>query len=449
MCIRDSVMLEHDPRLAGKIRLDAFADRLTAQCPLPWAHRRDCHDLVVWSDADDAGLRDYAERLLGYRTRDAIDDALMLTAAQAAYHPVREYLESLAWDGQPRLDTLLIDYLGAEDSAYTRAVTRKACVAAVARVYEPGIKYDTAIILSGPQGVGKSTVVARLGREWYTDSISDLAGKEAMELMQGQWLIELGELEALNRAELQTVKAVLTRQVDQYRAPYARRAAPHPRQCVFWGTTNSPDYLRDPTGNRRFWPVETNVQPAPYNAYHDLTDEVVGQVWAEATLRYRAGEPLVLTKALEAEAEARRARRTEQDPLQGVIEEFLARPIPEDWDRNWNDLSRRLTYWGGGVRLEKTKLVARQWVCIMEIWRECLMDNRSTIPQREANRISNILLALGDWKRAATHRFGPLYGRQRAYHRAAGTSEIKGTRPLTMRPKTVAKQAEGGNGVNG
>ena len=411
-----TIMLECDPRLAGRIRLDAFADRLMAQCPLPWAHRQNRADLVPWTDTDDAGLRDYTERLLKFRGKDVVEDALALVASQHAYHPVREYLEGLTWDGQPRLDALLVDYLGAEDCAYTRAVTRKACVAAVARVYQPGIKYDTAIIISGPQGVGKSTVVARLAREWYTDSVTNLEGKDAMELLQGRWLVELGELAALKRAELQTVKATITRQEDQYRAAYARRAEQHPRQCVFWGTTNTRDYLRDPTGNRRFWPVDACVQPPKYKPYADLTDEVVGQLWAEARAYYQMGEPLVLSEELEVEAERRRGEHTERDDLQGLIEEYLAKPLPDDWYKR-TDLSWRLNYLTGVIQVDDSHLVPRDRVCAAEVWRECLMERRPTPPIQEARRINHILESLPGWERTGDpQRFG-LYGRQRGFRR--------------------------------
>lgn len=411
-----TIMLECDPRLAGRIRLDAFADRLMAQCPLPWAHRQERADLVPWTDTDDAGLRDYTERLLKFRGKDVVEDALALVASQHAYHPVREYLESLVWDGRPRLDTLLIDYLGAEDCAYTRAVTRKACVAAVARVYQPGIKYDTAIIISGPQGVGKSTVVARLAREWYTDSITNLEGKDAMELIQGRWIIELGELAALNRSELQSVKAAITRQEDQYRAAYARRAEQHPRQCVFWGTTNTLDYLRDPTGNRRFWPVDACAKPPKYRPYLDLTDEVVDQLWAEARAYYQMGEPLVLPEELEAEAERRRGEHTERDDLQGLIEEYLAKPLPDDWYKR-TDLSWRLNYLSGVIQVDAEHLVARDRVCAAEVWRECLMDRRPSPPGVESRRINHILERLPGWERTGEpQRFGP-YGRQRGFKR--------------------------------
>ena len=188
--------------------------------------------------------------------------AVTKVADDRAYHPLRAYLAGLPeWDGSPRVDTLLIDYLGATDNAYIRAVTRKTLCAAAARVYSPGCKFDTILVLNGPQGIGKSTLIAKLGGEWFSDSLqlSDTHDKTAAEKLQGYWILEIGELAGLRKAEVETLRSFLSRQNDIYRASFGRRATPHPRQCVFIGTTNAESgYLRDTTGNRRFWPVKVS-----------------------------------------------------------------------------------------------------------------------------------------------------------------------------------------------
>ena len=157
------------------------------------------------------------------------------------FHPVRDYLKGLTWDGTPRAETLYIDYLGAEDSAYTRMVTKQHLKAAVARVMQPGVKFDPCLVLSGPQGIGKPTILAKLGRQWFNDSIVSLQGKDPMEQLQGSWIIELSEMQATNKSENDQIKAFISRQVDKFRAPYGRRTEEFPRQCVFAATTN--DYV--------------------------------------------------------------------------------------------------------------------------------------------------------------------------------------------------------------
>ncbi|MGI6201021.1 MAG: VapE domain-containing protein [Christensenellales bacterium] len=410
------VMLETDPRFAGRIRLDVYADAIIAQGPLPWPHRAKETQLFRWTDADDAGLRLYVEGVLKFRAREIIDDALALTAADHAYNPVVEYLQRQQWDGQPRLDTLFIDYLGAEDCAYTRAVTRKALVAAVARAYDPGVKYDTVPVLYGPQGVGKSTCIARMGMGWFSDNLYTFDGKDAAEQLQGAWIVELGEMEALSRSDLLVAKAFISRQVDSYRAAYARKTEQHPRRCVFFGTTNTHDYLKDPTGNRRWWPVDVAVCTPTKSVFDGLIPETVGQIWAEARAYYQMSEPLTLSAELEAEAEARRSGHTERDDLQGLIEEYLAKPLPDDWYRR-TDLSWRLNYLTGAIQVEPEHLVPRDRVCAAEVWRECLMDRRSSPPAQESRRINRILENLPGWKRTdAPQRFGP-YGWQRGFKR--------------------------------
>ena len=208
------------------------------------------------------------------------DIAVAKVVDDRSYHPIREFFESLPeWDGIERVDTLLIDYLGAEDSPYVRAVTRKELCAAYVRVHKPGVKFDTMIVLNGDQGIGKSTLIAKLGGEWYSDSLnlSDMNDKTAAEKLQGYWIMEIGELAGMKKADLDKVKAFISRQDDKYRASFGRRVTPHPRQCVFFGTTNSENgYLRDITGNRRFWNVKA-TGAGKYKPWQ-MTPEIVQQI---------------------------------------------------------------------------------------------------------------------------------------------------------------------------
>ena len=239
-----------------------------------------------------------------------------MVSSERLYHPVKEYLGSLKWDGTRRLDTLLIDYLGAEDTPYVRAVTRKTLVAAVARIYQPGIKFDSILVLNGPQGIGKSTLFARLGGQWYSDSLSitDMKDKTAAEKLQGYWILELGELVGIKKMDVETVKSFISRTDDKYRQAYGVNVESHPRSCIIVGSTNSDGgFLRDITGNRRFWPV----QVTGCGKYHpwELTD--VDQIWAEAIERYNSGEELFLTGSLEDEAVSQQREVMEVDEREG------------------------------------------------------------------------------------------------------------------------------------
>ena len=215
------------------------------------------------------------------------DIAVAKVTDDRSYHPIREFIENLPeWDKVPRVDTLLIDYLGADDNEYVRAVTRKTLCAAIKRVLYPGCKFDSMLVLNGPQGVGKSTLIAKLAGEWFSDSLNlgDTKDKTAAEKLQGYWILEIGELAGLKKAEVETLRSFLSRQNDIYRAAFGKRATPHLRQCVFFGTTNAESgYLRDTTGNRRFWPVKTPGTGIKHS--WDLTPELICQIWAE-TLVY-------------------------------------------------------------------------------------------------------------------------------------------------------------------
>lgn len=246
------LILENDPHLKGKIALNEFTGRPAVRGDLPW---RPASFNTHWQDRDDEALRHYLEHIYGINSAGKVSDALGTLLHRRRFHPVREYLHSLTWGGVPRLDTLLIDLLGAADTPYVRAVTRKALVAAVARVMRPGCKFDYVLVLVGPQGIGKSLLLKKLGRDWFSDSLTTVLGKEAYEQLQGAWLLELGELAATRRAEAEAIKHFITKQEDIYRVAYGRQTSVFPRQCVFFGTTNATHFLKDATGNRRFWPV--------------------------------------------------------------------------------------------------------------------------------------------------------------------------------------------------
>ena len=300
-----TLILQNDPQLQN-IVFNQQLDGMEIKGEVPWKHPS-----KYWRDADDAQLISYVDSHYGTFSQRNYQIAVTKVADDRSYHPIREYLAALPeWDGVLRVDTLLIDYLGAEDNSYVRAVTRKTLCAAVRRVQEPGVKFDTMLVLNGPQGIGKSTLISRLAGEWFSDSLnlSDTKDKTAAEKLQGYWILEIGELAGLRKAEVETLRSFLSRQNDIYRAAFGRRATPHPRQCIFFGTTNAESgYLRDTTGNRRFWPVKTPGGGVKHS--WELTNEDINQIWAEVVVLVENGEKLHLAPDLEtlAKSEQREA----------------------------------------------------------------------------------------------------------------------------------------------
>ena len=241
------LILNNDEKLKG-IVFNQLSDGMEIKGEVPWEHPS-----RFWRDADDAQLISYVDLTYGTFSARNYDIAVTKVADDRSYHPIREFLSSLPeWDKVPRVDTILVDFLGASDNAYVRAVTRKTLCGAIARVMNPGCKFDTMLVLNGPQGKGKSTLISKLCGEWFNDSLllNDTKDKTAAEKLQGYWILEIGELAGLKKTEIETLRGFLSRQNDIYRASFGRRATPHPRQCVFIGTTNAENgYLRDTAGN--------------------------------------------------------------------------------------------------------------------------------------------------------------------------------------------------------
>ena len=287
-----NIIIQHDQFLKDVFKLNIFDNRRYVTRSLPW---RKVDIMEPLRDVDYSGVRNYIECVYGIVSSQKVDDALALEFEKKRFHPIVEYLQSLKWDGERRIDTLLIDYFGADDNLYTRAAIRKSLCAAVARVLVPGTKFDTALILVGPQETYKSTFIKKLGKYWFSDTFTTVQGKESFEQLQGAWIIEMAELSGLKKAEVETIKHFISKREDQFRPAYGRTVEIYKRQCVFFGTTNKDDFLRDPTGNRRFLPIDVRPEFVKKSVIDDLTDEEVDQIWAEAYKLYEAGEPLYMT----------------------------------------------------------------------------------------------------------------------------------------------------------
>lgn len=404
------LVLANDPRLAGKIRKNLFSSRTDVVGEVPWPRPG---GQPTFTDEDAAHLRLYLEPFLGKLARQDLFDVVDVVASEAAYHPVRDYLNGLQWDGVPRLDTLLADYLGAADTEYTRAVTRKSLVAAVARVMRPGCKYDTMLVLVGGQGRHKSTILAKLGGEWFSDSLRTFGDKDSMETIQGTWINEIAEMQAMARADINQVKQFLTKTSDYYRAAYGRFTAERARQCVFFGTTNSRECLTDLTGNRRFWPVDIDVTGRKKNVFEHLDGER-DQVWAEAVMRWRLGEELHLPPELDQVAMAVQEEHRTSDYREGLIRGFLEEEIPEDWMK-W-DLRQRNAWREGGLKYEG-KLVPRNRVCALEIWCEVLGGKRGDLKKTDSREINQLLERMPGWAPVGLAYAGRIYNMQRCFNR--------------------------------
>jgi putative DNA primase/helicase len=275
-----TLIMTHAPEWEGAISWDEFAERIVIVRPCP------AGEPGPWTDLADVQAAVWLQRSR-FRLEaspDLVATSVRAVAAARSVHPLRARLNALTWDGVARLDTWTTIYLGAADTEVHREMGKRWMLGAVSRAFVPGSQVDTALILEGHQGLGKSTAVRILSLGFFTDELADIGSKDAAMQLHGAWIVELPELDAMGRAETSRVKAFLTRRSDRYRAPYGRHVAEHPRQCTFAGTVNHNDYLRDETGGRRFLPIEvTRIDTAKLRAD-------VEQLWAEAVVRSRAGE---------------------------------------------------------------------------------------------------------------------------------------------------------------
>lgn len=343
-----------------------------------------------WSDTDMACLNLYLDQEYGIYAPAKCREALYACLInERQYHPIKAYLESCVWDGVKRVEELLIRYLGAEDSLYVREVTKKTLVAAISRIYNRGIKFDAVLVLCGPQGIGKSTLFSRLGGKWYSDSLTmeDMRDKTAAEKLQGIWIMELGELAGMKKVDVEIVKSFISRTDDKYRPTYGLSVEEHPRSSIIVGSTNSHNgFLRDITGNRRFWPV--NVSGDSDEKIWNISDWEVQMIWAEAKTLYNQGETLYLSEDMENVAKLEQRKVIEHDPRQGIIEEYLE---------------------------------GKQIVCLMQIWCECFERARQDMKKKDAYEIEEILQQIGNWQLYSENSSGKMrikgYGIQRAYVR--------------------------------
>ena len=416
------LILENDPALAGKICHDQFSGFDAVRGGLPWNPKA-----TAWTDRDDANLRVWLERNYDITGKEKIADAMTAILTRHSYHPVRDYLDGLTWDGTPRLERLIIDYIGAADTEINRIMTRKHFIAAVGRIYQPGIKYDQCLIMTGPEGVGKSTLLSIMGGKWFNDSITTTEGKEGMDQLRRSWIIELGELSSIKRSDVESVKAYLSKRVDIYRAAYDRRAGEHPRQCVFCGTTNETHFLKGDTGNRRFWVIAIEPGLRKYSNWYDAITADRDQLWAEAVAYWKQGERLYLTDGQEAQARRMQEEYNDDsdDPIVGMLNNFLDTKLPGDW--GLKDIRQRREWLrdaGGDPTIAKGE-ETRMQVCAAEFICEALGKEMADKDYKYlARKVCKILSRLPGWERmGASRHAGKFYGVQKAFKRVTNPAE--------------------------
>lgn len=409
-----NLILNNDPDFQN-FAFNELANRIQITGPLPWERPE---GNSFWRDADTAQLKSIIDiRYLAFSSRNH-DVAFTKAADDRHFHPVRDYLNSLPeWDGVKRVEDLFIKYLQAEDTEYVRTVTRKTFAAAVARIYVPGIKFDCVPVLDGDQGIGKSTIVKDLvSPEYYSETLSltDMDDKSGAEKLQGFWAVEIGELAGMKKADIEKVKAFLSTCDDKYRPSYGRVVESHPRQCIIIATVNGErGYLRDITGNRRFWIIKLHQkkQKKTWN----FTPEFRAQFWAEAKEIWKSGEKLYLEGDVLAEAEKMQQSAMEVDERVGMVEEYLNTMLPEDWDSM--DLFQRRNYLNGsefGSPAHKG-CELRTEVSNAEIWCECFGKSLQELKPTDSYSIAALMSQIGGWERTTTIKRQPLYGRQRLY----------------------------------
>lgn len=380
------IVLDNDSRFKGKIKFDEFSQQTYLMGNTPWETSK--NNYRAWSSFDDSALFSVLQSDYGLNNRNDYFDALKNVAMRNKFHPVRDLLNSLQWDGQEHIRGLLPDYLGVEDTEYTYQVWRLWMLGAISRIFQPGCKFDYTVIFQGRQGLGKSTFLQlmALNDAWFNDSLDSLDSDKSAQSLMGSWIIELAELKSLARTAggVDSVKRFLTATQDKYRVPYERRADIFLRQSVFAGTTNKNDFLQDETGNRRFLIVQTGVNEPKKNLFDSEAMSDIKAAWAEAVHIYKTENPkLLLPESCRKQAEELQAESMSDDGKLGIIQEYLS---------------------------DKYR------TCVIEVWQKALGE-QGRPAKWQASEISNIILGLPEWERIPNPtKFGE-YGSQRGFQK--------------------------------
>lgn len=408
------IILENDKNLQG-FAYNELSNRVEVIGRVPWDRPKDNR---FWREADESQLRLYIDKkYIEFKERN-FEVAFNSIVDNRRFHPVRDYLDSLPkWDGFKRVEEVFIKFLSADDNDYTRAITKKTFAACVARAYHPGTKFDSIPVLDGAQGIGKSTLIKYLaGEEFFSDNLSltDMNDKTAAEKIQGNWLIEIGELSGMKKADIEKVKSFVSTTDDKYRASYGRVVESHPRQCVIFATVNGDGrgYLRDITGNRRFWIVKCN-QTLQKRMWDENDKNYRDQFWSEAKEIYESGEELYLEGNLLDIAVDYQNEALEQDERVGIVEQYLNRLLPTNWHEM--DLYKRRSFLNGDDFICEKGTIQRTEVSNAEIWCECFGKSQSDLKSSDSYQLAAIMKQIGGWERTSSIKKQPIYGRQKIY----------------------------------
>lgn len=390
------LVFHRDPLLKGSIRKNELSGKIDIVGNLGW--QRTSSSLT---DTDVYQIHWYLEKNYGLKNDRNINKAMNIVASENRYHPIRDYLEKLKWDGQPRIDNLLPRYLGADCDDYTKEIMRLFMLAAIHRVYEPGCKFEIMVCLVGGQGAGKSTFFRFLAinDEWFSDDLKRMDDDNVYRKMQGHWIIEMSEMMAtVNAKSIEDIKSFISRQKETYKIPYETHPEDRPRQCVFVGTSNNMDFLPlDRTGNRRFAPVLVHPERVEKYILEDEKEsrEYIRQAWAEAMELYRNGFH-----------ELKLSGKTEEY-LKEMQKDFMPEDAKVGIIQNWLDE------------------LAEDYVCSIMIYKEAFSHEYDTPKDWELKEINNVMNhSIVGWEKISSHRFAG-YGTQRGWRRVAGKNEFQ------------------------
>ena len=399
------IIMDNDSRFSGKIKFDEFSRQEYLMGEIPWENVS-CDR--AWGSHDDAALYSIIQTDYGVKNRNDYFDAIKNVSMRNKFHPVRDILDGLEFDGEEHIRSLLPDYLGVEDTEYSYQVMRLWMLGAVARVYEPGCKFDYTMIFTGPQGLGKSTFLKMmaLNDAWFNDSLDSLDSDKAAQSLMGSWIVELAELKSLARTAggVESVKRFLTAVQDKYRVPYERRADIFLRQCVFAGTTNKSDFLQDETGNRRFLIIQTGVNKPTKSLFVPEAIEDMKAAWAQAVHIWKTENPeLILPDSCQDEARRLQDESMADDGKVGIITQYL-----ENKDRT----------------------------CVLEIWKEALEENGR--PQKwQSSEIMDIVLSIPGWEKMKNASTFGSYGSQKGLQKKRLSSDQVPTKSTKSLEKEV------------
>lgn len=336
------LILTRDSHYSGLLRWNQFTEQAE--------YRKDSktNNYVPVDDKFTNQLTDNIERYYRYTpSTQTVLAGIKLAALNNSYNPVKQRIESVKWDGKKRAATFFIDYLGADNSDYVKAVTETWLTGLVARAYNPGVKFDMVPVIDGAQGIGKSSLISLLSEPKYFDDSLMTMGvrKDDLIKVHAKWLIEIGELEAMNETSISRTKSFVTATSDSYRSPYGTINEDHPRKNVFIGTVNRTEYLHDLTGNRRFFPIHCEIKRATKKLPRpgDYNNSEILQVLAEAKTLYNNGHPLMLSKSMQATAQQKQAEANTLDMQANLMKEYANLLVPVDWDKF--SIFQRREYW--------------------------------------------------------------------------------------------------------